>query len=147
MMVTLPRCQFSYAYSAALDIYISIIITGYWACRPVWMHPTIHVALWLFNNLFLANYFDDFPLQYDNNSNVRNHCLYMNICRNFPSLYYYKEFPIGTGNHTFGFIFIDTILLCGHSDDFSTELIIKPEDKPLADQQWIFISQALQKSR
>ncbi|CAG5128977.1 unnamed protein product, partial [Candidula unifasciata] len=108
-----------------------------WTFEDVYNHTSLQVPWYLVAG------------NHDHSGNVTAQILYSKFSKrwNFPSLYYYREFPVGTGNHTFGLIFIDTVLLCGHLDDLSTELISRPEDKHLAEEQWIFISQALQKSR
>ena len=73
---------------------------------------------------------------------------YTTIFRNFPDFYYYKEFPVNkAGTVTVGIVMIDTVLLCGNSDDHELEQPRGPKVKSLADQQWAFIEKSLANSK
>ena len=67
--------------------------------------------------------------------------------RNFPSYYYYKEFEIGASGKTAGFVMIDTVLLCGNTDDFKDEQPQGPMYQAVADDQWAWIEKALSSSK
>ncbi|RUS81864.1 hypothetical protein EGW08_010387 [Elysia chlorotica] len=67
---------------------------------------------------------------------------------NFPDFYYYKEFPIKGSDKSLGILFIDTILLCGNTDDDSSPEPPKgPADPLKAEDQWSFIDKSLQTSK
>ncbi|GFS18108.1 tartrate-resistant acid phosphatase type 5 [Elysia marginata] len=63
---------------------------------------------------------------------------------NFPDFYYYKEFSFAESKRRFGIIFIDTVLLCGHSNDDDLLQPKEPEDQRVAEAQWNFIEKQLQ---
>ncbi|BFZ16746.1 hypothetical protein BsWGS_19785 [Bradybaena similaris] len=65
---------------------------------------------------------------------------------NFPNLYYYKEFSIAN-NVTLGVVFMDTVQLCGMTDDFLTTQPQGPANKLDALKQWHFLKDTLKESR
>ena len=69
------------------------------------------------------------------------------MCRNFPDFYYYKEFSFAGGKRTFGIIFIDTVLLCGNSEDDDLQQPSGPVNQKVADAQWKFIEEHLKSSK
>ncbi|XP_038056241.1 tartrate-resistant acid phosphatase type 5-like [Patiria miniata] len=63
----------------------------------------------------------------------------------FPSLYYTFNYNIPGTKTTIAFIMIDTQVLCGVLDEFSTpEELAGPQDKNAADKEWHWIEQQLQ---
>jgi len=86
---------------------------------------------------------------HDHNGNVTAQILYSNVSErwNFPSLYYYKEFPINKAGQKVGIVFIDTVTLCGNTDDASSTPPQGPLSQDLADQQWAFIQTSLANSK
>ncbi|CAL1531088.1 unnamed protein product [Lymnaea stagnalis] len=86
---------------------------------------------------------------HDHHGNVTAQILYSKYSTrwNYPDYYYYLELPFADGNHTVGFVFIDTVQLCGSTDDFTNVKPKGPENKITADAQWTFIEESLKKSR
>uniref|UniRef100_A0A0B6ZW14 Tartrate-resistant acid phosphatase type 5 n=1 Tax=Arion vulgaris TaxID=1028688 RepID=A0A0B6ZW14_9EUPU len=86
---------------------------------------------------------------HDHYGNVTAQILYSKYSKrwNFPNLYYYKEFMIPNTDLSVGFVFIDTIQLCGNTDDFLIQKPRGPVNQLDADQQWAFVKQSLNKSR
>ncbi|KAH9523716.1 Tartrate-resistant acid phosphatase type 5 [Bulinus truncatus] len=85
---------------------------------------------------------------HDHSGNVTAQILYSQYSSrwNFPNYYFYKEFPFNNGEQKVGVIFIDTVLLCGTTDDFQSISPKGPENKAKADEQWSFIQQILKTS-
>lgn len=67
--------------------------------------------------------------------------------RIFPSLYYYKEFPIPNSKAQLGIVFVDTVLLCGNTRDDDLRQPKEQVDKNIADAQWDFVQNALKRSK
>jgi len=86
---------------------------------------------------------------HDHNGNVTAQIQYSAVSKrwNFPSYYYYKEFEIGASGKTAGFVMIDTVLLCGNTDDFKDEQPQGPMYQAVADDQWAWIEKALSSSK
>ncbi|RUS85020.1 hypothetical protein EGW08_007204 [Elysia chlorotica] len=86
---------------------------------------------------------------HDHHGNVTAQIIYSQRSKrwNFPDFYYYKEFSFSGGKRTFGIIFIDTVLLCGKSDD--DDLLQPPgaDDLKTAEAQWKFIENRLKTSK
>jgi len=67
---------------------------------------------------------------------------------NFPSLYYYKEYEIDAAGHKLGMVYIDTVTLCGNTqDDQVYDQPQGPIDQDFANEQWDFIDKSLAASK
>ncbi|XP_059140214.1 tartrate-resistant acid phosphatase type 5-like isoform X1 [Physella acuta] len=86
---------------------------------------------------------------HDHHGNVTAQILYTQRSNRwkFQDYYYYLEFPFADGQHSVGFVMVDTVLLCGSTDDFVAMQPQGPENKKKADEQWAFIENSLKKSR
>ncbi|XP_005095870.1 tartrate-resistant acid phosphatase type 5 [Aplysia californica] len=86
---------------------------------------------------------------HDHRGNVTAQILYSNVSErwNYPSYYYYREFPIDSMGHKVGIVMMDTILLCGITHDDVHEQPTGPAHKGSAEKQWDFIMQTLANSK
>ncbi|XP_059140215.1 tartrate-resistant acid phosphatase type 5-like isoform X2 [Physella acuta] len=86
---------------------------------------------------------------HDHHGNVTAQILYTQRSNRwiFPSLYYYKEFPIPNSKAQLGIVFVDTVLLCGNTRDDDMRQPKEPVDKKIADAQWDFVQNALKMSK
>ncbi|GFO04675.1 tartrate-resistant acid phosphatase type 5 [Plakobranchus ocellatus] len=87
---------------------------------------------------------------HDHYGNVTAQIQYSKLSKrwNFPDYYYYKEFAIPGSSKMLGVVFIDTILLCGNTEEDG--LATQPDnkyDRLQAEEQWNFINKTLQKSK
>lgn len=67
--------------------------------------------------------------------------------RNFPNYYYSKQFPVPGFNTTLGLVLIDTVLLCGNTDDFEGAEPEGPQDAGVARRQLGWLRRVLAASR
>ena len=68
--------------------------------------------------------------------------------RKFPKLYYALQFPLPSGSGQVDIIMLDTVLLCGNSDDDMLGLQpTGPSSRLVAEEQWAWLETQLQNSR
>ncbi|XP_006811313.1 tartrate-resistant acid phosphatase type 5-like [Saccoglossus kowalevskii] len=86
---------------------------------------------------------------HDYNGNVQAQVEYTNRSKRweFPSYYYNKRYNIPGSNATILFVMIDTIILCGNTqDDIPGAELSGPDDPVRAEEQWQWIEATLKKS-
>lgn len=67
------------------------------------------------------------------------------FCRNYPALYYDLQFTVPHTNVSVSILMIDTVVLCGNTNDQVQP--VGPEDSMAAENQWNWISAKLAGSR
>ncbi|KAL8570045.1 hypothetical protein ACOMHN_036322 [Nucella lapillus] len=85
---------------------------------------------------------------HDHNGNVSAQIAYSQRSKrwNFPDYYYPLRQQIPGTSATVDFVMMDTIVLCGNTDDRLDAQPQGPEDERAAEQQWNFIQKSLQTS-
>lgn len=76
-----------------------------------------------------------------------NQSRHLRICRKFPAYYYELNFHIPNTGKTLTIIMLDTVLLCGHSNDFSDEKPRGPLHAPDAQRQLTWLQERLARSK
>ena len=69
------------------------------------------------------------------------------VYRQFPSYYYKLTFDIPSSDKTLDILVLDTIMLCGNSDDFQDQMPQGPVSSEKAETQWRWIQDNLQASK
>eukprot|EP00062_Callorhinchus_milii_P025910 gi/632987421/ref/XP_007910776.1/ PREDICTED: tartrate-resistant acid phosphatase type 5 [Callorhinchus milii] len=107
-----------------------------------------------FEDIFSAESLRDVPWfvlagNHDHSGNVTAQIAYSNSSRrwNFPNYYYELNFTLEGTNVTVTILMLDTILLCGNSDDFNGEQPEAPRNSRAADAQLKWIRTKLESSR
>lgn len=82
---------------------------------------------------------------HDHLGNVSAQIAYSKISKrwNFPSLYYRLHFKIPRTNVTVAIFMLDTVMLCGNSDDFSSQQPTMPRDLGVARSQLSWLKKQL----
>lgn len=60
---------------------------------------------------------------------------FFHLSRHFPKYYYKLKFMVPGSNATVAILMIDTVTLCGNSDDFQNEQPLRPQDVGVARSQ------------
>ncbi|XP_006023490.1 tartrate-resistant acid phosphatase type 5 isoform X1 [Alligator sinensis] len=86
---------------------------------------------------------------HDHSGNVSAQIAYSKVSKrwNFPNYYYSKQFPVPGFNATLGLVLIDTVLLCGNTDDFEGAEPEGPQDAGAARKQLGWLRRVLAASR
>ncbi|XP_043940579.1 tartrate-resistant acid phosphatase type 5 [Protopterus annectens] len=107
-----------------------------------------------FEQVFTAESLEEVPWyvvagNHDHSGNVSAQISYSHVSErwNFPNYYYELNFKIPGTNMTLTILMIDTVLLCGNSDDFQDEQPVGPVNSALANSQLRWIKRKLAKSQ
>ncbi|XP_034766428.2 tartrate-resistant acid phosphatase type 5 [Acipenser ruthenus] len=107
-----------------------------------------------FEHVFTADSLEDLPWyvlagNHDHSGNVSAQIAYSKLSKrwNFPSYFYDLHFRVPGSNATLTVLMLDTVLLCGNSDDFSDERPRGPLSESGASLQLQWLSEQLEGSR
>ncbi|XP_078387352.1 tartrate-resistant acid phosphatase type 5-like [Cetorhinus maximus] len=107
-----------------------------------------------FEEIFSAKSLKDVPWfvvagNHDHLGNVTAQIEYSKVSKrwNFPSYYYDLNFTIADSNTTVTILMLDTVLLCGNSDDFQGKEPEAPRDHKVANTQLEWVRDKLKNSR
>ncbi|XP_069783759.1 tartrate-resistant acid phosphatase type 5-like isoform X2 [Narcine bancroftii] len=107
-----------------------------------------------FEDIFSANSLKDKPWyvvagNHDHSGNVTAQIKYSKVSKrwNFPHYYYDLNFAIAGSNTTITILMLDTVLLCGNSDDFMGMGPEGPSDHRVANAQLQWVQEKLKTSR
>ncbi|XP_072104364.1 tartrate-resistant acid phosphatase type 5a isoform X1 [Mobula birostris] len=107
-----------------------------------------------FEDIFSAKSLKDVPWyvvagNHDHSGNVTAQIEYSKVSKrwNFPQYYYDLNFTIAGSNTTVTILMLDTVLLCGNSDDFRGKEPEAPKDYHVANTQLQWVEEKLKASR
>ncbi|XP_029440943.1 tartrate-resistant acid phosphatase type 5 isoform X2 [Rhinatrema bivittatum] len=107
-----------------------------------------------FESVFSDDSLEDIPWfvvagNHDHHGNVSAQISYSKVSKrwHFPSYYYDLRFKVPRSNATLAVLMIDTVTLCGNSDDFQSQQPEKPLSQELATQQMSWLKRRLAASR
>uniref|UniRef100_UPI00398F811D tartrate-resistant acid phosphatase type 5-like isoform X2 n=1 Tax=Pristiophorus japonicus TaxID=55135 RepID=UPI00398F811D len=107
-----------------------------------------------FEEIFSAKSLKDVPWfvvagNHDHSGNVTAQIEYSNVSKrwNFPHYYYDLNFTMAGSNTTVTILMLDTVLLCGNSDDFEGREPEAPKDYSVANTQLEWVREKLKNSR
>ncbi|XP_018430030.1 PREDICTED: tartrate-resistant acid phosphatase type 5 [Nanorana parkeri] len=86
---------------------------------------------------------------HDHNGNITAQMAYSNVSSRwrFPALYYDLSFKIPATNASVRLILLDTIVLCGNSDDFHREQPLGAANPKMADEQLVWLTEKLRTAK
>ncbi|KAM9115194.1 tartrate-resistant acid phosphatase type 5 isoform 1-T3 [Pangshura tecta] len=86
---------------------------------------------------------------HDHSGNVSAQIAYSKVSKrwNFPSYYYSLKFKVPQSNATVALLMIDTVTLCGNSDDFQSQQPQQPRDMGLARSQLAWLRKQMAASQ
>ncbi|XP_069088022.1 tartrate-resistant acid phosphatase type 5 isoform X1 [Pleurodeles waltl] len=107
-----------------------------------------------FELVFRADSLKDVPWyliagNHDHNGNVSAQIAYTNVSKrwNFPDYYYDLKFTVPGTNVSVAILMIDTVTLCGNSDDFQSQQPEKPLSEEAANQQLEWLKTKMSESK
>ncbi|XP_030052840.1 tartrate-resistant acid phosphatase type 5 isoform X1 [Microcaecilia unicolor] len=107
-----------------------------------------------FESVFEDDSLEDIPWyvvagNHDHHGNVSAQIAYSKVSKrwHFPSYYYDLRFKIPKSNATLAIMMIDTVTLCGNSDDFQSQQPEKPLSQEAATQQMSWLKKKLAASQ
>ncbi|KAM9312062.1 tartrate-resistant acid phosphatase type 5 [Gastrophryne carolinensis] len=107
-----------------------------------------------FESVFTAESLQNVPWyviagNHDHNGNVTAQLAYSNVSSrwNYPDLYYDLSFKIPSTNLTVRLLLLDTIVMCGNSDDFHSEQPLGASNTKMADDQLAWLMEKLESAK